>query len=377
MNLQVKRICFLVSAFVCVVALFACQAGIIDFPGAAKTGETTEASETTSATQTSTAISQASETETTADPGPLTDEQALEAFTNYLYHKIKNLQQILDEGKKPCTWGIASSDEKKITIMFKSYTGGLFKYHIDRKTGKTYVTHYVVSSNSYIRTKENFNIRDYIDKKPTPTPVVIKPSGKDTAAPTAKPKVKVSSAVSKISYVGSAKLPYKIPQVSISGKNTDAVNKKIKSDLGKVPLKGSGARGINYSYYANSKIVSILVCISDNDKKTVNTYKAYNISVSTGKFVKDKEVIKLYGTTTKKFFAKVRTTYKKFGGGPSAPGSVKKKLIKKNRKRVTYKHLEPYIGKNGHLCFIGYVEYYGGAGKGYRVFDATKRKLLA
>ena len=54
-----------------------------------------------------------------------------------------------------------------------------------------------------------------------------------------------------------------------------------------------------------------------------------------------------------------------------------KKAQKKNLKRVSYKYLAPYVSKNGHLCFIGYVNYYGGAEKGYRLFDATSKKFLA
>ena len=340
--------------------------------------------ETTGTTVTTPSVIQTSETtetsatETEDEKGPLTDEEALEGFTNYLYFKIKNLQKILDEGKKPCTWGIASSDKKQILIMFKSNTGSLLRYHIDRKTGKTYVTSYSVETNSYIRTRETLNIRNYLDRKPTPTPYAIKPSGKPTAKPAAKAKVKVkvSNAVSKTATVKGAKLAYKIPKISISGKNTDAVNKKIKSELSKYPDKGSGARGITYSYYANSKLISIFVRISDNDKDTVDGFKVYNIAVSSGKLVSDGTMIKLYGKNNKKFSAMVRSTYKKFGGGPKAPGSFAKKAKKSNLKRVSYKYINPYVSKNGHLCFVGYVNYYGGAGKGYRVFDATKKKLL-
>ena len=87
--------------------------------------------------------------------------------------------------------------------------------------------------------------------------------------------------------------------------------------------------------------------------------------------------VKLSGSTTKKFFAKVKATYKSFGAGPGASDSYAKKAQKKNLKRVSYKYLAPYVSKNGHLCFIGYVNYYGGKEKGYRVFDATTKKIIA
>ena len=354
----------------------ACSIVWVKLKGYGLINPTSATSETTSALVQTSSSSETSAIDTDVVQGPLTDEEALEGFTNYLHFKIKGLQEILDEGKYPCTWGIASSDDEKIMIMFKSYTGALFRYHIDRVSGKTYVTNYVVETNSYVRTKESFNVRNFIDKKPTPTPVVIKPSG-ETTEPAAKPKIKITNAVNKTAVVGGAKLPYKIPQVSITGKNTSAANKKMKSELGKYDLKGDKARSITYSYHTSDKLISILVHISDNDSETYDTYKVYNIAVSSGKIVKDSTAVKLSGSTTKKFFAKVKATYKSFGAGPGAPDSYAKKAQKKNLKRVSYKYLAPYVSKNGHLCFIGYVNYYGGNEKGYRVFDATTKKIIA
>ncbi|MBE7068934.1 MAG: hypothetical protein E7386_00315 [Ruminococcaceae bacterium] len=338
--------------------------------------------ETSATTESSTAIVLTAASATTSagesedDKGPLEDEEVLEGFENYLHFKIKDLEAILDEGKKPCTWGIASSDKNEVMIMFKSHTGSLLRYHVNRNSGKTYVTSYSVEYNDYFRTKETLNIRDYLDKKPTPTPYAIKPSGNTTAETAARPKVKISNAVSKTATVGGAKLPYKIPKVSITGKNTDSANKKMKSELGKYDLKGSSARSITYSYHTSPKLISILVHISDNDSTTVDTYKVYNIAVSSGKIVRDSTAVKLAGSSTKKFFAKVKATYKKFGGGSGAPASFAKSAQKQNLKRVSYKYLTPYVNKNGHLCFLGYVSYYGGAEKGYRVFDATSKKLI-
>ena len=354
----------------------ACSMVWVKLKGYGLIDATSAPSETTTEIVQTSSSEETSAIETDEIQGPLTDEEALEAFTNYLYFKIKNLQKILDEGKYPCTWGIASSDDEKIMIMFKSYTGALFRYHIDRFSGKTYVTNYVVSTNSYVRTKENFNIRNYLDKKPTPTPYAIKPTGDPTKAP-AKPKIKITNAVNKTAVVGGSKLSYKIPQVSISGKNTNAANKKMKSELSKYPLKGDKARGITYSYHTSDKLISILVHISDNDSETYDTYKVYNIAVSSGKIVKDSTAVKLAGSSTKKFFAKVRATYKNFGGGPGASASYAKKAQKKNLKRVSYKYLAPYVSKSGHLCFIGYVNYYGGNEKGYRVFDTSTKKVIA
>ena len=315
--------------------------------------------------------------EETEPPKPLTDEEAMTGFGNYLYFKIKNLQKILDEDKVPCTWGISSSDKNEIVIMFKSNTGALLRYHVNRNTGKTYVTQYAVETNSFFRTRETLNVREYINKKPTPTPYVIKPSNSTTTPkPTSKPKVKVSTAVNKESVISGKKYPYKIPKVSITGKNTDAANKKIKSDLSKYDVKGSGAREITYSYHVTSKLVSILVCISDHKADTSDSFKVYNIAISSGKIVKDSTAVKLAGSTSRKFYAKVKATYKNYKGGSSVPAADAKKIKKANLKRASYKYVDPYIGKNGHLCFVGSVKVYGGSGTANVLFDAVKKKSI-
>ena len=368
----------------CAVILCACSA--MPFGKAPKSTE-----ETSESTAVTTSAEQVKSTETpdfselvpettpqeTEPPKPLTDEEAMTGFTNYLYFKIKNLQKILDEDKVPCTWGIASSNKNEIMIMFKSNTGALLRYHINRNTGKAYVTQYSVISNSFYRTKETVNIRSYINRKPTPTPYVIKPkNGTPAAKPTAKPKVKVSNAVSKESVISGKKYPYRIPKVSISTKNTDAANKKIKSELSKYPLKGAGARQITYSYHVTNKLVSILVRISDDDPQTPDNFKVYNIAISSGKLVKDGTVVKLAGKSTRKFYAIVKATYKKYKGGSSVPAADAKKIQKANLKRYSYKYVDPYIGKDGHLCFIGSVKVYGGSGTANVPFDAVAKKSL-
>lgn len=312
----------------------------------------------------------------TEPPKPLTDEQALEGFENYLYFKIKNLQQILDEDKIPCTWGIATSSKNEIMIMFKSHTGALLRYHINRNTGKTYVTQYAIETNSYYRTRETLNVREYIDRKPTPTPYIIRPSGAATPKPAPKTVIKVSNQVSKTVVIGGKKYPYKIPKVSITGKSTGAANRKMKSELSKFATKGANARAITYTYHVTDKLVSILVHIANHDTDSYDNYKAYNILISSGRLAKDSTVVKLYGFTSSKFISNAKAAYKAFGAGTSAPAETVKKCVNANVKRASYKYIDPFIARNGHLCFIGNVYFSGGAGKGNRLFDAFRRKPL-
>jgi len=200
------------------------------------------------------------------------------------------------------------------------------------------------------------------------TPVVT-----PTATPA--PKAKVTSQVKKTFKKDGTNYKYEIPKVTIPGKNTSAVNKKIKKALSKYSYKGSEPYAMKYTYYVNSKIVSILVNVYNTVIDSDFEYYAYNISVKTGKLIKDKEVLKLYGVSSKKFLSMVKSTYKK-GGYWAGKGSEAKKNIKKSLKKVSYKYLDPYVGSNGHICFLGYVYYTGGAGEGDIPFDAVKKKQV-
>lgn len=371
-----KRFRQALLVFFCAVLLCACSPVPVSKPQESSEQTTTVSQVKTADTPDFSEMIPESVPSETEPAKPLTDEEAMTGFTNYLYFKIKNLQKILDEDKIPCTWGIASSDKNEIMIMFRSNTGALLRYHINRKTGKTYVTQYTVETNSFYRTRETLNVREYINKKPTPTPYAIKPSTTNpTKKPTSKPKVKVSTAVDKTSIIGGKKRPYKIPKVSISGRNTNAANKKIKNELSKYNLKGANAREITYSYHVTDKLVSILVHISNTDTDSYNNYKVYNIAISSGKLVKDSKVVKLYGISNKKFYSMVKRTFKFYRGGSSVPDSDAKKIIKANLKRVSYKYVEPYIGKNGNLCFVGVVKCYGGSGTAIVLFDAERKSV--
>ena len=193
--------------------------------------------------------------------------------------------------------------------------------------------------------------------------------------PVPKPKVKVTNAVSKTFKNGGTKYKYQIPKVTISGKSTSAANKKIKKQLIKYSYKGSEPYAMKYRYFINNKIVSILVHIQNAVYDADMDCIAYNISVKTGKLIKDKAVLKLCGISSKKFFKMVKSTYKKVGGIWLKTGSEAKKCVKRNLKRVSFKHIDPYLGANGHLCFVGYVSYWGGMGEGNISFDAVKKAV--
>ncbi len=148
-----------------------------------------------------------------------------------------------------------------------------------------------------------------------------------------------------------------IPKVEISGKDMSAVNKKIKNDIDKKKWASK------YSYYKNDNIVSILVELNGHYDEDFER-KVYNISVSTGKIMSDSDVVKLFGSTDKKFFAQIKKAYKKDRFGvykgiekqtdlsKKKANKILTKLRKKNLKRISYKYVDPYINSKGKLKWV-------------------------
>ncbi len=92
----------------------------------------------------------------------LSDELALSAIRSYCLSANPDLEEIVNAGEYPVYWEIASSDAGQIVVLYRSYTGALLRYYIDRMTGETYVTEFVPGITSEEqRTEESFNVWDY------------------------------------------------------------------------------------------------------------------------------------------------------------------------------------------------------------------------
>lgn len=190
---------------------------------------------------------------------------------------------------------------------------------------------------------------------------------------TTKPKVTVSNAVNK-SYKdaeSSSKHKYAIPKVAITGKNMDSINKKIKNEISKYDKTNH----IEYSYYSNDKIVSILVRISSTYSSPSTTFKTYNISVSTGKIMSDADVVKLKGMTDDSFFETVKRIYNA-GIYYSNAEKASDFYINKNLERVSYNYVHPYVNKSGNLCFVSSVYGIPPTDQDYVRFDTSTLKAL-
>lgn len=91
----------------------------------------------------------------------ITDEIALSSIKNYCYMNFPDLKEIEEEHM--VYWEVDSSSDEEVVILFRSYTGAIVKYYINKLSGETYVTETVKGiSEEEKRTDEVFNINDYI-----------------------------------------------------------------------------------------------------------------------------------------------------------------------------------------------------------------------
>ncbi len=99
----------------------------------------------------------------TAGVTGISEEQAVTAVREYCYSVNTDLKSIEEEGEYPVYWEIESGDDKEIVVMFRSYTGALIRYYIDRATGDTGITEFMPGITEVEEpTGESFNIWDYV-----------------------------------------------------------------------------------------------------------------------------------------------------------------------------------------------------------------------
>ncbi|MCR5418012.1 MAG: hypothetical protein K6E84_03775 [Lachnospiraceae bacterium] len=135
----------------------------------------TQVSEPAETEQTQEEVSEPAETEQTdeqAEAQPeeenveqqnLTDEEALAAIRNYCCINNPDLKEKEGSDEYTFYWNIESSDDAQIVVLYRSYTGALVRYYIDRTSGDTYVTEFVSGiTETEERTEETFNVKDYI-----------------------------------------------------------------------------------------------------------------------------------------------------------------------------------------------------------------------
>ena len=93
----------------------------------------------------------------------LSEEQALAAIRNYCIAVNPELEGIANAGEYPAYWELSSGDAREIVVLFRSYSGALVRYYIDRATGDTYATEFVPGiTPEEVRTEESLNVWDYL-----------------------------------------------------------------------------------------------------------------------------------------------------------------------------------------------------------------------
>jgi len=92
----------------------------------------------------------------------ITNEQALAAIQNYCNKNIPVLDEMINDNEYS-TYFDVSSDDNNIIVIFRSYTGSINRYYIDKNTGDTYVTEFVPGIiEEEQKTDEKFNIKNYM-----------------------------------------------------------------------------------------------------------------------------------------------------------------------------------------------------------------------
>lgn len=66
----------------------------------------------------------------------LSDEQVLDKVRSYCFSNNPELEGIMNEGVYPVYWTVSSSDEDSVNVLFRSYTGAMISYKVDRSTGE-------------------------------------------------------------------------------------------------------------------------------------------------------------------------------------------------------------------------------------------------
>lgn len=192
----------------------------------------------------------------------------------------------------------------------------------------------------------------------------------------AKLKVGVTDAVDRSFVFDGEKYSFKLPRITIADVNTDEINETIRTEIEKAYYEGENREVFDskYKYFVNGNLVSILVSNMDLSGGEFEYVKVFNIDALTGKIIAGNEIVKLAGMTDEVFFDKVKDLYIKFNKAQSRSNNldeIDKLALKENLEQISYQFVQPYIGSNGKLCFVGDVFCTGGAGVAFENFEVN------
>ena len=192
---------------------------------------------------------------------------------------------------------------------------------------------------------------------------------------TAEFKVEITDAANRTFEINGDRYNFRIPQVTITGVNSDAANQTIKAEIEKDFCDPSCPEAFdsNYEYFVGNKTASVIVSNMDLQGGEFIYVKAYNVDINTGKLVSGSDVVKMAGMTDDEFFKAVKTIYTQYDNAEfkRCTSKSEKNYIAENLKKISYKNIQPYFGKDGKLCFIGDVNCTGGAGVSFENFTVA------
>lgn len=188
--------------------------------------------------------------------------------------------------------------------------------------------------------------------------------------------IDVTDAVDRTFVYDGEKHSFKIPKITIAGVNTDEINKTIRTEIEKAYYEGENKEVFDskYQYFVNNNLVSVIVSNVDLFGSEFEYLKVFNIDASTGKLITADEVVKLAGLTDGEFFGKVKDLYAKFNNLQLTLediGEEDKIALAENFEQISYQFVQPYIGSNGKLCFVGDVFCTGGSGVAFENFEVN------
>ena len=95
----------------------------------------------------------------------ISSTEALNAVKKYNSENIPGLEEMIKSDDYTIYWDIASEDDNQIVVIFRSYTGSINRYYIDKTTGEAYETVQVPGIiDDEEKTGERLNIKYYIGK---------------------------------------------------------------------------------------------------------------------------------------------------------------------------------------------------------------------
>ena len=188
--------------------------------------------------------------------------------------------------------------------------------------------------------------------------------------------IDVTDAVDRSFVFDGEKYSFKLPRITIAGVNTDEINETIRTEIEKAYYEGENREVFDskYKYFVNGNLVSILVSNMDLSGGEFEYVKVYNIDALTGKIIAGNEIVKLASMTDEVFFDKVKDLYTKFNKAQSRSNNldeIDKLALEENLEQISYQFVQPYIGSNGKLCFVGDVFCTGSSGVAFENFEVN------